>query len=73
MQESNMKTLKIKFTYLRFYLFFRFSNILQHPLYNSIVLGFHLRHRQVGTESSTVAQQVDWISHSIVVKVNTAF
>lgn len=73
MQESNMKTLKIKFTYLRFYFFFRISNILQHPLYNHIVLGFHLKHRQAATEGSTVAQQVDWISHSIVVKVNAAF
>lgn len=73
MQESNMKTLKIKFTYLRFYFFFRINNILQHPLYNNIVLNFHLRHRQVATESNAVAQQIDWISHSISVKVNATF
>ena len=73
MQESNMKTLKIKFTYLRFYFFFRSSNILKHPLKNNIPLGFHLRHKQIATDSSTAAQQVSWISCSIVVKIMQYF
>lgn len=37
---------------------FRSSNILKYPLQNNIPLGFHLRHKQIATEKSTVAQQV---------------
>lgn len=71
MQESNMKTLKIKFTYLRLYFFFRSSNILKHPLLNNIPPGYHPR--QIATDSSTVAQQMNWTSHSILVRIMQYF
>lgn len=73
MQESNMKTLKIKLTYLRFYFFFRTINILQYPLYSNIVLGFYRRDTGCYRKQYCKTQQVDWISNYIVLKVNAAF